>query len=144
MSASVGQTPNIVAEVTTETEKIGPFFDSANVYGASNQLSSRLIPHATFQCRRQYKNSDRGYLRYSPAVLVREHARSTTRQAMDTTSMRLWKQSTVPPILLPRVAASSYQNEDDVFEMNWEQVFFGYKYANLCSIKQKQNYDPGN
>ncbi|KAG1764153.1 hypothetical protein EDD22DRAFT_1019923 [Suillus occidentalis] len=32
--------------------------------------------------------------------------------------------------------ASSYQNEGDAFEVNWQQVFFGYKYANLSSIKQ--------
>jgi hypothetical protein len=36
------------ASVTAaETENIGPFFDSVNLYGASNQLSSRLIPQTS-------------------------------------------------------------------------------------------------
>ncbi|KAF8434533.1 hypothetical protein L210DRAFT_3649035 [Boletus edulis BED1] len=37
---------------------------------------------------------------------------------------------------------SSYQNEGDPFEADWQQAFFGYKYAELSSIKLK--YDPQN
>ncbi|KAF8555560.1 FAD-binding domain-containing protein [Imleria badia] len=37
---------------------------------------------------------------------------------------------------------SSYQNEGDAFEEDWQEAFFGYKYAELLSIKQK--YDPQN
>ncbi|KAF8432968.1 hypothetical protein L210DRAFT_3412981 [Boletus edulis BED1] len=37
---------------------------------------------------------------------------------------------------------SSYQNEGDPFEADWQKVFFGYKYAKLLSIKQK--YDSKN
>ncbi|KAG6373896.1 hypothetical protein JVT61DRAFT_6049 [Boletus reticuloceps] len=37
---------------------------------------------------------------------------------------------------------SSYQNEGDPFEADWQEAFFGYKYAELSSIKLK--YDPQN
>ncbi|KAG1837501.1 hypothetical protein DFJ58DRAFT_846434 [Suillus subalutaceus] len=77
-----------------------------------------------------FSSPDRGYLRRSPAVLVREYARQKANETVH--------DATNP--LTARGIASSYQNEDNVFEMNWQQactVFFGYKYANLSSIKQK-------
>ncbi|KAN0091547.1 hypothetical protein V8E55_005113 [Tylopilus felleus] len=37
---------------------------------------------------------------------------------------------------------ASYQNEGSVWETNWQETFFGYKYDRLQQIKQK--YDPTN
>lgn len=36
--------PSVTA---AESENIGPFFDSLNFYGSSNQLSSRLVPYSS-------------------------------------------------------------------------------------------------
>ncbi|KAG2339377.1 FAD-binding domain-containing protein [Suillus weaverae] len=186
--ASNTTSATMFASVTAaETENIGPFFDSVNLYGASNQLSSRLIPQASLSTstsiqevaeaiwagsqilNEPLKSGPPGTFGVVPPFLLgnmpaatRQKANETganpglyeaawhvvyampwTVDANETTSNMIVEaiHGATDPLTALGIA-SSYQNEGDVFEMNWQQVFFGYKYANLSSIKQK--YDPGN
>lgn len=176
------------ASVTAaETENIGPFFDSVNLYGASNQLSSRLIPQSRLSTSTSIQDvaeaiwagsqilsepllsGPAGTFGAVPPFLLgnmpaatRQKANETganpglyeaawhvvfavasTSDANETTSNAIAEavHSATDPLTALGIT-SSYQNEGDAFEVNWQQAFFGYKYANLSSIKQK--YDPGN
>lgn len=176
------------ASVTAaETENIGPFFDSVNLYGASNQLSSRLIPQTSLSTPTSIQkvaeaiwtgsqilnepllSGPSGTFGAVPPFLLGNMPAATRQKANETGANpglyeAAWHVVYAMPWTIdanettndaiveaihgatdPLAAlgiASSYQNEGDAFEVNWQQVFFGYKYANLSSIKQK--YDPGN
>ncbi|KAG1721265.1 uncharacterized protein EDB91DRAFT_1064471 [Suillus paluster] len=186
--ASNTTSATMFASVTTaETEYIGPFFDSFNFYGASDQLSSRLVPQASLTTsasiqevaeaiwaggqilNEPLQSGPPGTFGAAPPFLLGNMPAATRQKVNETganpglyeaawhvvfgASWTVGANETTSNMIMEAVHSatnpltalgitSSYQNEGDAFEMNWQQVFFGYKYANLSSIKQQ--YDPGN
>ncbi|KAJ8595775.1 FAD-binding domain-containing protein [Rhizopogon salebrosus TDB-379] len=184
----VSNTTSTFPSVTAaEVGNIGPFFDNLNLYGASNQLSSRLVPHTSLTTSASIQTVAEaiwagaqilnaplqsgvpGTLGAVPPFLLGNMPYATRQKANETganpglyeaswhivfaTPWTVGASKTTSNAIMEAVHSatnpltalgitSSYQNEGDAFEMNWQQAFFGYKYANLSSIKQK--YDPQN
>ncbi|KAG8219079.1 hypothetical protein J3R82DRAFT_4838 [Butyriboletus roseoflavus] len=168
---------------------IGPVFDALNLYGASNQLASRLVPQSYIDpsnpssitavseaiwnglqiVNGPLESNATGLFGTVPVLILGNMPAATSTLVNETGAnpglySAAWHVVYAAPWTLgvnatttaevitaihnavsPLTALgikSSYQNEGDAFEEDWQEAFFGYKYAELSSIKQK--YDPKN
>ncbi|KIJ10986.1 hypothetical protein PAXINDRAFT_171977 [Paxillus involutus ATCC 200175] len=169
-----------------EIVNIAPFMDSVNMYGASNEIASRLIPYTSLSSAESsatvaeaiwagvqimangQQTGEPGVLGNLPIIFADMPAK--TRQMVNasganpgiydatwhviyastwTTGMTGQSNEALVASIRNSVGplnaigiTSSYQNEGNAFEANWQDTFFGYKYEALSKIKQK--YDRTN
>ncbi|KAN0096945.1 hypothetical protein V8E55_001391 [Tylopilus felleus] len=185
-TTSASMFPTISAAVE---ENVGPLFDKLNFYGASYQLSSRLVLQSYIDPSNQSSiiavaraiwqglqilneplgSNEEGLFGNVPVFILGAvpggksalvnstganpalyesswhviYAASWTLGVDATTNSKV--KTAIHDAVSPLTALglkSCYQNEAGPFEENWQEAFFGYKYAELSAIKQK--YDPEN
>ncbi|OJA12133.1 hypothetical protein AZE42_09037 [Rhizopogon vesiculosus] len=152
-----------------QIESIGPFFDSLNFYGASNQLSSRLVPQASLTTSTSVQevaeaiwagtqilnaplqSGAPGTFGVAPPFLLGNMPAATRQKANETganpglyeaawhvlfgTAWTVGANETTRNAIVEAVHTatnpltalgirSSYQNEGDAFEINWQQCDF--------------------